>query len=75
MRMIALFTSPINSLTRKRDQYLISPYIITVQSHITIMRIKEMITNFLALDCFNKFAWTAPYEMYGEQYGESAFWC
>ena len=28
-----------------RDQHLISPYNITTESHINVMRIKEMITN------------------------------
>ena len=35
----------INPLTPKSDQYLISPYNITSESHINVMRIKEMITN------------------------------
>ena len=32
-------------LTPKRDQHLISPYNITPESNINVMRIKEMITN------------------------------
>ena len=35
----------INHLTPKNDQHLISPYNITVESHINVMRIKETITN------------------------------
>ena len=35
----------INPLTPKSDQYLISPYNITSESHINVMRIKEVITN------------------------------
>ena len=31
--------------TSKSDQHLISPYNITPESHIKVMRIKEMITN------------------------------
>ena len=38
-----------NPLTRS-EYNLISPYNITPESHIKVMRIKEMITN-LALDC------------------------
>ena len=34
-----------NPLTLKTDQHLISPYNITPESHIKVMRIKEMITN------------------------------
>ena len=32
-------------LTPNRDQHLISPDIITPESHIKVMRMKEMITN------------------------------
>ena len=35
----------INPLTPKSDQHLISPYNITLESHIKVMRIKEMINN------------------------------
>ena len=35
----------LNPLTLKSDQHLISPHIITPESHIKIMRTKEMITN------------------------------
>ena len=34
----------INPLNPKNDQLLISPYNITPESHITVMRIEEMIT-------------------------------
>ena len=34
-----------HSTTPKSDQHLISPYNITTESHINIMRIKEMITH------------------------------
>ena len=35
----------INPLTTMSDQHLISPYNITIESHINVMRKKEMITN------------------------------
>ena len=35
----------LNPLTPKSDQHLISPYNITPESNIKVMRIKEMITN------------------------------
>ena len=35
----------INPLTPKSDWHLISPYNITIESNISVMRIKEMITN------------------------------
>ena len=34
-----------NPLTPKSDQHLISPYNITLESHINVKRIKEIITN------------------------------
>ena len=42
----------IDSLTPKSDKHLISPYNITTESHINVMRIKEMITNQRTLDCW-----------------------
>ena len=36
---------PICPLVPKSDWHLISPYNITTESHINVMRIKEMITN------------------------------
>ena len=35
-----------NPLTPKSDQHLISPYNITLESNIKVMRIEEMITNY-----------------------------
>ena len=35
----------VNYLTPKSDEHLISPYNITPESHIKVMRIKEMTTN------------------------------
>ena len=46
-------------LISKSDQHLISPYIITPESHIKIMRIKEMITNYRSLWFLNKFSLSA----------------
>ena len=45
--MAPLFNSKysINTSTPKNDKHLISPYNITPESHITVMRMKEMITN------------------------------
>ena len=40
-----LCTSRINPLTTTGDQLLISPYNITTESNIKVMRIKEIITN------------------------------
>ena len=40
-----IFLICFNLLTPKSDLYLISPYNITTESHINVMRIKEMITN------------------------------
>ena len=40
-----MFTSVLNSLNPKSDKHLISPYNITPESHIKVMRITEMITN------------------------------
>ena len=40
-----LFSLSSNPLTPKGDQHLISPYNISPESHIKVMRIKEMITS------------------------------
>ena len=40
-----IFLICFNLLTPKSDLHLISPYNITTESHINVMRIKEMITN------------------------------
>ena len=40
-----LNSQDINSLNPESDNYGISPYNITPESHVKIMRIKEMITN------------------------------
>ena len=59
-----------NPLTPESDQYLISPYNITPESHIKVMRIKEMITTLRGSSLLQKFSLSAPQEMYREQYGE-----
>ena len=61
-----------NPLTLKSDQQLISPYNMTPESSIKVMRIMEMITNLRSYRLLNKFSSSAPYKMYGGQYGEYA---
>ena len=39
------------------------------------MRIEEMINNKCSSWLWNKFSFSASLEMYGEQYGEYAYWC
>ena len=51
----------LNPLTLKSDQHLISPYNITPESNMKVMRIKEMITSTSI-----KFFLSAPQEIYGE---------
>ena len=62
------------TLTLKNDWNLISPYNITSESHIKVMRIKEMITNWKSSWLLNKFSLSAPQEMYKQQYGEYTYW-
>ena len=50
----------INPLTPKSDHHLISPYNITPESHIKVMRIKEMITSDRSSRLLNKFSLSAP---------------
>ena len=57
-------------LTLRSDQHLISPYNITPESYIKVMRIKEMITSTSI-----KFSLSAPQEMYGEKYRECTYRC
>ena len=57
-----LTVNQINSSPPKSDQHLISPYNITLKSHIKIMRIKELITNDRSSRLLNKFALSAPYK-------------
>ena len=39
------------------------------------MRIEEMITNESSSQLLNKLSLSASLEVYGEQYGEYAYWC
>lgn len=41
----------INPLNPKSDQHLISPYNVTAESFIKIVRIKEIISNHRTFDC------------------------
>ena len=50
----------INSLNPNSDYHLTSPYNITPESHIKVMRIKEMVTRKEALWLENKFSLSAP---------------
>ena len=43
----ALFLNPLNT---KSDLHLISPYNVTPESHVKVVRIKEMITNWRSFD-------------------------
>ena len=49
-----------NPLTPKRVQHLISPYNITLESNMKVMRIKEMITNKRSSWLLNKFSLLEP---------------
>ena len=49
-----------NPFTLKSDKHLISPYNITPESHIKVMRIKEMITIKRSSWLLNKFSLSAP---------------
>ena len=63
-----------NTLIPESDYHLISPFIITPESNIEVMRIKEMIINWRTSWLLNKFSLPAHKEIYREQYGEYAFW-
>ena len=68
----------VNTLNLKSDEHLISSYNISPESHIKVMRIKEMISNEKSFWSVNKFSSSVPWELYkelhGEQYGDCAFW-
>ena len=53
-----------NPLTPRSDQLPISPYNITSESNIMVMRIKEMIFNLLSSWFLNKFSLSVLQEMY-----------
>ena len=50
----------INPLNPKNEWYLISPYNIVPESHIKVMRIKEMVTRKGTFRLANKFSLSAP---------------
>ena len=60
----------VNPLTPKSDQDLISPYSVTTESNIKIMRIEEMINNQRNSWFLRKFSFCVPWEIYRLQYGE-----
>ena len=64
----------INTLIRESDWYLISPFNVIPKSSIKVMRIKEIIINWRTSWLLNKFSFPAHQEIYGEQYGEYAYW-
>ena len=66
--MVVLWTS-------KSDLHLISPYNITPELYIKVMRMKERITTQRGSWLLNKFILSAPWEIYTEQYWEYAYWC
>ena len=53
-------------LTTMGDWHLISPYRITLESNVKVMRIKEMTTNFRSYRLVNQFSLSAPLEIYRE---------
>ena len=55
-----IFLIYFNLLTPKSDLHLISPNNITTESHINVMRIKEMITNKRNSWLLDKFSLSAP---------------
>ena len=57
----------------KSDKHLISPYKVTPESHIKVMRIKEMVTREGRFWLANKFSLSAPLEMYIEPCGEYTY--
>ena len=63
----------VNTLNLKSDEHLISSYNISPESHI-----KVMISNEKSFWSVNKFSLSVPWELYkelyGEQYGDYAFW-
>ena len=64
----------LNPLTPKSDQHLISPYNITPESHIKVMRIRETIINLRGSWLLNTFSLKAPYRMSWKQKGENGSW-
>ena len=65
----------LNLLMPKNDQHLFSPNNITPELYIKVLRIKEMITNWISSWYLNKFFLSVPNEVFGEQNGEYAHQC
>ena len=65
----------LNPLIPEGDEHLISPFNITPESNIKVMRIKEIIIILGTSWLLNKFSLHAYEEMYREQYEEYAYWC
>ena len=57
----------INPLAPKSDKHLISPYNITPESNMKVVRVEEMITNGSSSWLWEKFSLSASLEMYREQ--------
>ena len=64
---------PKNPLTHKSDWHLISPYCITPESNVKVMRIKELITYKKKLLIFRQILLISTLEMFREQYGEYGY--
>ena len=50
----------------KSDQHLISPLAIFPESHLKVMRIKGMVTNWKSSRFLNKFSLSVPSKIYSE---------
>ena len=59
----------------KIDWHLTSPYNITSESHMEVMRIEEIFSHRKSSWLFKKFSLSVSLEMYREQYGEYGYWC
>ena len=60
-------TGTLNYLISMSDQHLISPNNTSPESHIQVMRKKEMITNYRNSLQFNNFSLSAPQKMNNEK--------
>ena len=59
----------------KIDWHLTSPYNITYESHMEVMRTEEIFSHRKSSWLFKKFSLSVSLEMYREQYGEYEYWC
>ena len=64
----------VNPLAPKSDKHLISPYYVSPESHVKVMRKEKMITNLSSSWLLNKFSLLAALGVYREQYGEYLYW-